>query len=152
MEHEQLIEEAIKVLMVAGANEAQIRARLSVIERAFTASRCERRATRFKGAKTPPGWVNAVWAEAKAFALNPGGDLHVPLPADTITEIRQSDPYYVAAVVLAIITLLLTFAGPVMISKLARADQPTMADYYSGIPGLAVVLMGYLIKQHRKGK
>jgi hypothetical protein len=78
----------------------------------------------------------------------------VPLPADTIRAdvIRQYDPYYVAAVLLAVIAWLLTFAGPVMISKLPTADQSTMADYYSGIPGLALMLTGYLITHRPKGK
>jgi hypothetical protein len=62
---------------------------------------------------------------------------NVPLPADTIRagEIGQYDLYYVAAVLLAVIAWLLTFAGPVIISKLPQADQPNMTDYYSGIPG-----------------
>jgi hypothetical protein len=83
-----------------------------------------------------------------------GRSLHgtVSLPADTICEIEQADLYYVAAVLLAVIALLLTFAGPVMISKLPQADQPTMTDYYSGVPGLAVTLTAYVLSQWRKGK
>ena len=78
----------------------------------------------------------------------------VPLPADTIRagEIRQYDLNYAAAVLLAVIAWLLTFAGPVMISKLPQADQSTMTDYYSGIPGLALMLTGYLITHRSKGK
>ena len=77
-----------------------------------------------------------------------------PLPADTISAggNRQYDPYYIAVVLLAAIAWLLTFAGPVMISKLPQADQPAMNDYYSGIPGLAIVLTGYLITHRPKGK
>lgn len=71
----------------------------------------------------------------------------VPLPADTILpgEIRHYDVNDVAAVLLAVITWLITFAGPIMISKLPTADQSTMTDYYSGIPGLAIALTGYFI-------
>jgi hypothetical protein len=60
----------------------------------------------------------------------------VPLPADTIRAglVRQYDLNYVAAVLLAVIAWLLTFTGPVMISKLPQADQSTMTDYYSSIP------------------
>lgn len=78
----------------------------------------------------------------------------VPLPADTIRagEIKQYDLDYVAAVLLAVIAWLLTFAGPVMISKLPQADQSTLTDYYSGIPGLAFMLTGYLITHRPKGK
>ena len=49
----------------------------------------------------------------------------VPLPADTIRagEIGQYDLNYVAAVLLSVIAWLVTFAGPVMISKLPQADQ-----------------------------
>jgi hypothetical protein len=74
----------------------------------------------------------------------------VPLPADTIRagEIKQYDLNYVAAV----IAWLLTFAGPVMISELPQADQPTMTDYYSGIPSLALMLTGYLITHRPRGK
>jgi hypothetical protein len=66
---------------------------------------------------------------------------------DTISAGRngQYDPYYIAAVPLAAIAWLLTFAGPVMISKLPQAAQSAMNDYYSGIPGLAIALTGYLI-------
>ena len=47
------------------------------------------------------------------------------LPAHTIRagETSQYDPNYVAAVLLAVIAWLLTFAGPIMISKLPQADQ-----------------------------
>ena len=78
----------------------------------------------------------------------------VPLPADTIRvgEIRQYDLNYVAAVLLAVIAWLLTFSGPVMISKLPQANRSTMTDYYSGIPGLALMLTGYLITHRPKGK
>ena len=78
----------------------------------------------------------------------------VPLPADTILagEIRQQDLNYVAVMLLAVIAWLLTFAGPVMISKLSQADQSTMTDYYSGIPALALMLTGYLITHRPKGK
>ena len=78
----------------------------------------------------------------------------VPLPADTIRtgEIRQYDVNYVAAVLLAVIAWLLTFAGPVMVSKLPQADQPTMTDYYSGFPGLALMLTGYLITHRPNGR
>jgi hypothetical protein len=76
------------------------------------------------------------------------------LPADTIRvgEIKQYDLNYVAAVLLAVIAWLLTFAGPVMISKLPQADQSTMTDYYSGIPGLALMLTGYIINHRSKDK
>jgi hypothetical protein len=78
----------------------------------------------------------------------------VPLPADTIRKgaIRQYDLNYVAAVLLAVIAWLLTFSGPVMISKLPQADQSAMTDYYSGIPGLALMLTSYLITHRPKGK
>lgn len=78
----------------------------------------------------------------------------VALPADTIRagEISQYDLNYVATVLLAVIAWLLTFAGPVMISKLPQADQSIMTDYYSGIPGLALMLTGYLITHRSKGK
>ena len=78
----------------------------------------------------------------------------VPFPADTIREgeIRQYDLNYVAAVLLAVIAWLLTFSGPVMISKLPPVDQSTMTDYYSGVPGLALMLTGYLITHRHKGK
>jgi hypothetical protein len=46
---------------------------------------------------------------------------------------------------------LLTFVGPVMISNVPQTDQSTVTDYYSGIPGLALMLTGYLIT-HPKGK
>lgn len=78
----------------------------------------------------------------------------VPLPADTIRagQIKQYDLNYVAAVLLAVIAWLLTLSGPVMISKLPQADQLTMTDYYSGVPGLALMLTGYLITHRPKGK
>jgi hypothetical protein len=78
----------------------------------------------------------------------------VPLPADAIRagEARQSDLNYVAAVLLAVIAWLVTFVGPVMISKLPQADQATVADYYSGISGLAFMLTGYLITHRPKAK
>jgi hypothetical protein len=77
----------------------------------------------------------------------------VPLPADTIQtdEISLDGVTYVAAVLLAVIAWLVTFAGPVMISKMPQADQSTMNDYYSGIPGLALVLTGYIITHRPKG-
>lgn len=48
----------------------------------------------------------------------------MPLPADTIRagEMRQYDLNYVATALLAVIGWLLTFAGPVMISKLPQAE------------------------------
>jgi hypothetical protein len=78
----------------------------------------------------------------------------IPLPADTIRpgEIREYDLNYVAAVLLAVIAWLLTFTGPVMISKLPQVDQSTMSDYYSGVPGLALMLTGYVIIHRPKGK
>ena len=78
----------------------------------------------------------------------------LPLPADTIRagEISRYDLNYVAAVLLAVIAWLLTFTGPLMISKLPQADQSTMTDYYSGIPGLALMLTGYLVTRRPKGK
>ena len=39
-----------------------------------------------------------------------------------------------------------------MISKLPQTDQSTISDYYSGIPGLALMLTGYLITYRPKGK
>jgi hypothetical protein len=39
-----------------------------------------------------------------------------------------------------------------MISKLPQADQSAMTDYYSGIPGLALMLTSYLITHRPKGK
>ena len=68
----------------------------------------------------------------------------VPLPADIVRqgETRQDDLNYATAMLLAVIAWLLTFVGPIMISKLPQADQSTMSDYYSGIPGLALMHNG----------
>jgi hypothetical protein len=144
-------ENLIEILRRMGVREFRVRDVQSGIEQGvtdgLTGIRWMNSFTDIKGVAYE---MDASNAEAGAVSLNIDGWLNVP--ADTVREIQQADPYYVAGVLLAVIAWLLTLAGPVMISKLPQADQSTMADYYSGIPGLAVALTGYLISEWRKSK
>jgi hypothetical protein len=147
VEYENLIE----ILRRMGVREFRVRDVQSGIEQGvtdgLTGIRWMNSFTDIKGVAYE---MDASNAEAGAVSLNIDGWLRVP--ADTLREIQQADPYYVAGVLLAVIAWLLALVGPVMISKLPQADQSTMADYYSGIPGLAVALTGYLISEWRKSK
>jgi len=82
-------------------------------------------------------------ASADAGSL-PAGSSSPPAETDGI------DYQYAALVFLAVLAWLVTFVGPVVISKLPSADQPIVTDYWSAVPGIAVALTAAILAQRKR--
>lgn len=78
-----------------------------------------------------------------AVTVQPGANAEVTSPA---AETHTIDYQFWGALLLCIIAWLVYFVGPHMIAKEPSADQAAMADYWSLVPGLALVLTGYIVK------